>query len=215
MTSSYSPVLTTKAVKDETEQRILRDAHVCHLHTRTQLYTNTTLPSERTRHIFMDHEICSISPESMSLTFIYKYFYFFICFLLIHFSSQTQNDTSISLSKGFAACCADVKRVCVCCRDWRRCAGEGCRGRHAAADVAGEDGAEGWGDWAHGFGIRQLVSQVSRQLNTQFDDKNMNFTAYFHFSCNHSFCSKQKDSKGPSFATISASGPNAALAHYR
>ncbi|XP_068447841.1 xaa-Pro aminopeptidase 2 [Clinocottus analis] len=28
MTSSYSPVLTTKAVKDETEQRILRDAHV-------------------------------------------------------------------------------------------------------------------------------------------------------------------------------------------
>lgn len=27
--------------------------------------------------------------------------------------------------------------------------------------------------------------------------------------------SKQKDSRGPSFATISASGPNAALAHYR
>lgn len=28
MTSSYSPVLTTKAVKDEKEQQILRDAHV-------------------------------------------------------------------------------------------------------------------------------------------------------------------------------------------
>ncbi|KAI3351142.1 hypothetical protein L3Q82_005700 [Scortum barcoo] len=28
MTSSYSPVLTTKAVKDQTEQRILREAHV-------------------------------------------------------------------------------------------------------------------------------------------------------------------------------------------
>uniref|UniRef100_A0A8C7UWX1 X-prolyl aminopeptidase (aminopeptidase P) 2, membrane-bound n=1 Tax=Oncorhynchus mykiss TaxID=8022 RepID=A0A8C7UWX1_ONCMY len=28
LTSAYSPVLTTKAVKDETEQRILRDAHV-------------------------------------------------------------------------------------------------------------------------------------------------------------------------------------------
>lgn len=28
MTSDYSPVLTTKAVKDATEQRILRDAHV-------------------------------------------------------------------------------------------------------------------------------------------------------------------------------------------
>ncbi|XP_029368652.1 xaa-Pro aminopeptidase 2 isoform X2 [Echeneis naucrates] len=28
MTSSYSPVLTTKAVKDETEQRVLRNAHV-------------------------------------------------------------------------------------------------------------------------------------------------------------------------------------------
>ncbi|CAL1613777.1 unnamed protein product [Knipowitschia caucasica] len=28
MTTSYSPVLTTKAVKDETEQRILREAHV-------------------------------------------------------------------------------------------------------------------------------------------------------------------------------------------
>lgn len=35
MTSSYSPVLTTKAVKDETEQRILRDAHVRHLCTLT------------------------------------------------------------------------------------------------------------------------------------------------------------------------------------
>ncbi|CAF94931.1 unnamed protein product, partial [Tetraodon nigroviridis] len=31
MTSSYSPVLTTKAVKDEREQQILRDAHVRHL----------------------------------------------------------------------------------------------------------------------------------------------------------------------------------------
>lgn len=28
-------------------------------------------------------------------------------------------------------------------------------------------------------------------------------------------CSNQKDSRGPSFATISASGPNAALAHYK
>lgn len=34
MTTSYSPVLTTKAVKDETEQRILREAHVRRLHTR-------------------------------------------------------------------------------------------------------------------------------------------------------------------------------------
>lgn len=43
MTSSYSPVLTTKAVKDETEQRILRDAHVCHLHTDnyTAMYMHT------------------------------------------------------------------------------------------------------------------------------------------------------------------------------
>lgn len=43
MTSSYSPVLTTKAVKDETEQRILRDAHVCHQHTdkHTAMYMHT------------------------------------------------------------------------------------------------------------------------------------------------------------------------------
>lgn len=41
MTSSYSPVLTTKAVKDETEQRILRDAHVCPLH-RDTLGLHTT-----------------------------------------------------------------------------------------------------------------------------------------------------------------------------
>lgn len=33
MTTSYSPALTTKAVKDETEQRILREAHVCCLNT--------------------------------------------------------------------------------------------------------------------------------------------------------------------------------------
>ncbi len=39
MTSSYSPVLTTKAVKDDTEQQILRDAHVCHLHTDTHKHT--------------------------------------------------------------------------------------------------------------------------------------------------------------------------------
>lgn len=31
----------------------------------------------------------------------------------------------------------------------------------------------------------------------------------------HHYYSKQKDSRGPSFETISASGPNAALAHYR
>uniref|UniRef100_A0A4W6FVS9 X-prolyl aminopeptidase (aminopeptidase P) 2, membrane-bound n=1 Tax=Lates calcarifer TaxID=8187 RepID=A0A4W6FVS9_LATCA len=41
MTSSYSPVLTTKAVKDETEQRILRDAHVCHLHTQTHTHSHS------------------------------------------------------------------------------------------------------------------------------------------------------------------------------
>lgn len=42
MTSSYSPVLTSKAVKDETEERILRDAHVSDLHAdRLALYTNT------------------------------------------------------------------------------------------------------------------------------------------------------------------------------
>lgn len=35
MTSSYSPVLTSKAVKDEREQQILRDAHVRHLYTLT------------------------------------------------------------------------------------------------------------------------------------------------------------------------------------
>lgn len=29
MASSYSPVLTAKAVKDDTEQRILKEAHVC------------------------------------------------------------------------------------------------------------------------------------------------------------------------------------------
>lgn len=42
MTSSYSPVLTTKAVKDETEQRILRDAHVRHLHSDTQTRAQTS-----------------------------------------------------------------------------------------------------------------------------------------------------------------------------
>lgn len=42
MTSSYSPVLTAKAVKDETEQRILRDAHVCLLHTIAPTDTHIT-----------------------------------------------------------------------------------------------------------------------------------------------------------------------------
>lgn len=42
MTSSYSPVLMTKAVKDETEQRILRDAHVRDLCT----LTTATIPKE-------------------------------------------------------------------------------------------------------------------------------------------------------------------------
>lgn len=41
MTSSYSPVLTTKAVKDETEQQILRDAHVRRQHTDGQANTPT------------------------------------------------------------------------------------------------------------------------------------------------------------------------------
>lgn len=42
-TSSYSPVLLTKAVKDETEQRVLRNAHVCHLHTHTSTHQHATL----------------------------------------------------------------------------------------------------------------------------------------------------------------------------
>lgn len=42
MTSSYSPVLTTKAVKDEYEQRILRDAHVRPLHTDKHAHMSIT-----------------------------------------------------------------------------------------------------------------------------------------------------------------------------
>lgn len=53
MTSSYSPVLTTKAVKDETEQRILRDAHVCRLHTDTlthDLYVQAHMSTDGYEH---------------------------------------------------------------------------------------------------------------------------------------------------------------------
>lgn len=40
--------------------------------------------------------------------------------------------------------------------------GEGCRGRHAAADVSGEGGAGGEGVRALGRGLRQRMSQVRR-----------------------------------------------------
>jgi len=39
--------------------------------------------------------------------------------------------------------------------------------------------------------------------------------SYIHSLYNTCCFRKQKDSRGPSFETISASGPNAALAHYR
>lgn len=53
MTTSYSPVLTTKAVKDETEQRILRDAHVRHM----QKHKCAT-PSRELDTVFIDRAIC-------------------------------------------------------------------------------------------------------------------------------------------------------------
>lgn len=59
MTTSYSPVLTTKAVKDETEQRILRDAHVRHLHTH-----KCTSPWRELivwRELSMDPAICNMA----------------------------------------------------------------------------------------------------------------------------------------------------------
>lgn len=59
MTSSYSPVLTTKAVKDGREQQILRDAHVRHLYTLT---TNTEIWP-----VFMSPRLCSLLCECVSV----------------------------------------------------------------------------------------------------------------------------------------------------
>lgn len=69
MTSSYSPVLTTKAVKDDTEQRILRDAHVCHLHTdKLKLYTST--PTYTCTH---EHKLLGPLPkEKLLVVVIYE-----------------------------------------------------------------------------------------------------------------------------------------------
>lgn len=77
MTSSYSPVLTSKAVKDETEERILRDAHVSHLHTDIlTLYTNTPSctcthehkPQKKTLCCYLWNWICEIRYD-MRLSF--------------------------------------------------------------------------------------------------------------------------------------------------
>lgn len=73
MTSSYSPVLTTKAVKDETEQRILRDAHVCHQHTdkHTAMYMHThvhKLLKKNINVVIYEAELCNMSLDYISLT---------------------------------------------------------------------------------------------------------------------------------------------------
>lgn len=115
MTSSYSPVLTTKAVKDETEQRILREAHVrhqCALKCASPLQNGHMTSSRINR-------LCPIRPQDSEL---------------INLAVWTFNV---------------------------RLAGEGCRSRHAAADVSGGGGAGGKGVGALGCRIRQPASQVS------------------------------------------------------
>lgn len=62
MTSSYSPVLTTKAVKDETEQRILRDAHV------RDLCTLTTAPIQ---NLFISPGVKPCTELSEPLAFVF------------------------------------------------------------------------------------------------------------------------------------------------
>lgn len=125
MTTSYSPVLTTKAVKDETEQRILREAHVRRLHPRG----------------------CAAPPRDLSMYL-----------LVTAFAIWPQDVEVINLA---------VQTLNV------RLVGEGCRGRHAAADVSGEGGAGGEGVRALGRGLRQRMSQVrsrrshDRRLKTE------------------------------------------------
>lgn len=128
MTSSYSPVLTTKAVKDEYEQKILRDAHVRPVHTdkQTTMYMHTWA------------------------------------------STHTHNDTYAILSEGFTTC-VSLHVVCLVLLWLMPCAGQGCSRRHPAADVAGEVGAAGRGDWGDGCRIRQHVSQVRMHMNTHIE----------------------------------------------
>lgn len=64
MTSSYSPVLTTKAVKDETEQRILRDAHV------RDLCALTTAPI-RNQNLFISPGMKPCTELSEPLAFVF------------------------------------------------------------------------------------------------------------------------------------------------
>lgn len=64
MTSSYSPVLTTKAVKDETEQRILRDAHV------RDLCTLTTAPIPK-QNLFISPGMKPFTELSQPLAFVF------------------------------------------------------------------------------------------------------------------------------------------------
>lgn len=116
MTSSYSPVLTTKAVKDETEQRILRDAHVRHL------CTLTTALLRQQNLLFAR-----------------------ICLPVMKLSCQSCQPLSY----------------------WSLPVGERRRGRHAAADVAGESSPSGDGDRADGCRIRQHVSQVSTRVTVE------------------------------------------------
>lgn len=90
--------------------------------------------------------------------------------------------------------------------------GEGCSGCHAASHVVGESGASGKTDGAECLCACRLLSEVS--LHTLGTDHNGIWKPEY-IKKKKNIVSKQKDNKGPSFETISASGPNAALAHYR
>lgn len=61
LTSTYSPVLTTKAVKDATEQRILKEAHVReHTHTHTVFSPNDFCKAVITLMDTVDWYLCCI-----------------------------------------------------------------------------------------------------------------------------------------------------------
>lgn len=182
MTSSYSPVLTTKAVKDEYEAQILRDAHVRPLHT------------DKRAHM----SIRNIDDTSTN-----EHTQWYICYPVRRLYNMCESSSCVF-------CVVVVDAVCrsgmqspssSCWCGWRsRCRWGGRLSwqlQNTSTCVAGEN-ANKYSHWGIHMSSYTYV----------------HFTVAYHSPYKH-YYSKQSDSRGPSFETISASGPNAALAHYR
>lgn len=146
-------MLTTKAVKDETEQRILRDAHVCHTDTHKHIVSiveHSFFFLQKYIQLDKQETFINVAHEKLEL-------------LMHSLPCSKTSDELCNVPAGVFDAVALSDSLCLC-------VGEGCSGSHPAADVAGKGRAGGKGDRADCSTLCQYVPPVSGVVDTLHEE---------------------------------------------